>query len=82
MKESVKKQRFSTAKDNRRGKRSFILKSLKKTQSGKKKVVLCDWQHLSKKDADIIVRLLKNPPAPNQATQKARALYMSIPQLG
>lgn len=82
MKESVKKQRFSTAKDNRRGKRSFILKSLKKTQSRKKKIVLCDWQHLSKKDADIIVRLLKNPPAPNQATQKARALYMSIPQLG
>lgn len=82
MKESVKKQRFSTAKGNRRGKRSFILKSLKKTQSRKKKIVLCDWQHLSKKDADIIVRLLKNPPAPNQATQKARALYMSIPQLG
>lgn len=82
MKATVKKQRYSTTKTSRRGRSGAVVKCIKNTKTGQKKVVLSDWQHLTKKDADIIVSLLNNPPAQNQATKEARELYLSIPQLG
>ncbi len=78
----AKKQGQTAAAESRRGRRGLIVKCVKNAKTGKKKVVMCDWQHLTKKDADIIVSLINNPPAPNQASKEARALYLSIPQLG
>jgi len=44
-----------------------------------------DWQHLTKKDADIIVSLINNPPRQNEEVKKAyreaEILYQSIQQL-
>lgn len=46
---------------------------------------MSDWQHLTKKDADIIVSLINNPPRQNDevrnALRDAELLYQSIQQL-
>ncbi|MBR5185920.1 MAG: hypothetical protein IKW19_06455 [Akkermansia sp.] len=85
MKATVKKQRHSTAKDSRRGRRSIVVKAIKNTRTGQKKVIMSDWQHLTKKDADIIVSLINNPPRQNEEVKKAyreaEILYQSIQQL-
>lgn len=81
MKVIVKKQHNLTTKGAPRGKGAFIAKTVKNAGTGKKKVVLCDWQHLSKQDADIIVRLLNNPPRRNEAMKTAEGIYQTIQQL-
>ena len=46
---------------------------------------MSDWQHLTKKDADIIVSLINNPPRLNEevrnALRDAELLYQTIQQL-
>lgn len=85
MKATIKKQQHSTTKGVRRGRRGFVVKAIRNAKTGKKKVIMSDWQHLTKKDADIIVRLINNPPRQNEdvrnALRDAEILYQSIQQL-
>lgn len=76
------KQRVTTAKCVKRAPRRFSVKSGGKSRSDKNKLPVTDWQHLSKEDINIILRVMKNPPPRSRATEEARALYLSIPQIG
>lgn len=82
MKTMRQKQRSSTSKCVKRGSRRFSVTSGGKSRTNKKKIPITDWQHLTKADIDIIIRAMNTPPPPpSKASQEARALFLSIPQL-
>lgn len=81
MRTIVKKQRKGLATGKRGGKFQAVVKLASNGKGKKSKILISDWQHLTKEDADVLVHLVNTPARPNQAMVEARARSMSIPQL-